>query len=404
MVKTKRSTKSKNNKTRKTKKKEHAVIKEFRKMLNKNPIDRMYITTMIEQIPPGKKYDAQRLTSTEDLFRKLNNVLTVAPDFNDTLLVGTPLSGIIVWAMGTPMGLGAFRRPKINAMFKKILTEWAKFLNSPASRYVLNDGPNGWFSKKALKKINIDEFKHNPNAKYFGFKSWNDFFTRKLVPGARPIYEPDNTKAIVSGFDCTIYKIASNIKKYSNFWIKSQPYSLMDMLNHEEKFADLFIGGDVFQAFLNPFNYHRWHSPISGTVIKAELVEGLYFSERADENVVNEKGLVFDTWVKRGEDPNDQDASEGYISQVQTRAIYYIKSDDPAIGTVCVMGIGMVEISTCTISKKMIPGYYVDKGEEIGYFQFGGSTSCLIFQKGVIKQFKRKSGFCPMGSLIAIAN
>ena len=85
MVKTKRSSKSKNNKTRKTKKKEHAVIKEFRKMLNKNPIDRMYITTMIEQIPPGKKYDAHRLTNTEDLFRKLNNVLTVAPDFNNTL-------------------------------------------------------------------------------------------------------------------------------------------------------------------------------------------------------------------------------------------------------------------------------------------------------------------------------
>jgi phosphatidylserine decarboxylase len=67
------------------------------------------------------------------------------------------------------------------------------------------------------------------------------------------------------------------------------------------------------------------------------------------------------------------------------------------------MPVGMVEISSCKILPKIKPGYHLEKGEEIGYFQFGGSTSCLIFQKGVIKQFDKTWGFCRMGSLIATA-
>ena len=382
---------------------EHSVIKEFRKMLEQNPVERMYIAQMIEDIPSGAEYDLYRLSNTEDLLQKLNKLMTKAPEFNDTLLVGTPFSAIILWAMGNPTGIAAFRRKKINNMFKKILKEWSKFLDGPKSRYVLNHGPNGWFSKKALKKIHLSDFQHNKNAKYFGFKSWNDFFTRKLVKGARPIYEPDNDKAIVSGFDCTIYKISYNVKKVSNFWIKDQPYSLRDMLDNDKKYVDMFVGGDIFQAFLNPFNYHRWHSPISGTVIKATVIEGLYFSQRETEDLRDIGKLEVVKWIRQSEDPSDQDRSEGYITHVQTRAIIYIRSDDPKIGVVCVMPVGMVEISSCKILRKIKPGYHLEKGEEIGYFQFGGSTSCLIFQKGVIKQFDKTQGFCRMGSLIATA-
>ena len=382
---------------------EHSVIKKFRKMLEKNPIERMYIAQMIEDIPPGAEYDQYRLSDTEDLLQKLNKVLTKAPEFDDTLLVGTPFSAIILWAMGNPTGIAAFRRKKINKIFKKVLKEWSKFLDSPKSRYVLNRGAKGWLSKKALEKINMSDFQHNKNAKYFGFKSWNDFFSRKLVKGARPIYEPDNDKAIVSGFDCTIYKISYNVKEVSDFWIKDQPYSLRDMLNNDQKYVDMFVGGDIFQAFLNPFNYHRWHSPISGTVIKATVIEGLYFSQRETEDLrdIGKLGVV--KWISQTEDPTDQDRSEGYITHVQTRAIFYIRSDDPKIGVVCVMPVGMVEISSCKILPKIKPGYHLEKGEEIGYFQFGGSTSCLIFQKGVIKQFDKTWGFCRMGSLIATA-
>jgi phosphatidylserine decarboxylase len=151
--------------------------------------------------------------------------------------------------------------------------------------------------------------------------------------------------------------------------------------------VDNFVGGHVFQAFLNPFNYHRWHSPVSGTILKAYVKEGLYFSQ--------------DTVM--GENKTDQDLSQGYITQVQTRAIFYIKSDNPSIGIVAVMPVGMVEISSCIIHKKIKRGYKIKKGEELGYFQFGGSSHCLFFEKTAIKKFVVKKGSVQVGQVIAVS-
>ena len=64
------------------------------------------------------------------------------------------------------------------------------------------------------------------------------------------------------------------------------------------------------------------------------------------------------------------------------------------------MPIGMVEISTCVINDYIEPGYNVKKGEELGYFQFGGSTHCIIFQNEVT--FIKKKGTIKMGEAIAI--
>jgi phosphatidylserine decarboxylase len=47
----------------------------------------------------------------------------------------------------------------------------------------------------------------------------------------------------------------------------------------------------------------------------------------------------------------------------------------------------MSEVSSCVIDPKIGPGYHVAKGEEIGYFQFGGSTHCLVFRPGAITDF-----------------
>ena len=102
------------------------------------------------------------------------------------------------------------------------------------------------------------------------------------------------------------------------------------------------------------------------------------------------------------EDSTDQDLSEGYLTNVETRALIYIKADNPKIGTVCVMPVGMVEISSCNIGKNIKPGVRVKKGDELGYFAFGGSTHCLIFEPNVIKKFKyKKNDFINMGKIIA---
>lgn len=54
------------------------------------------------------------------------------------------------------------------------------------------------------------------------------------------------------------------------FWIKTQPYCLTHMLAGDE-LADRFVGGTVCQGFLSARGYHRWHSPVSGTIVKTIL-------------------------------------------------------------------------------------------------------------------------------------
>ncbi len=367
----------------------HPVIKKFKELIRVDSVVRMYVTQMIDQIPD--RYKQHHLKSVDDMLRQLNAVLTRAPLYypkNTNLLAGTPFSAILIWTMGTPAGFAAYRNEKINRMFKEILGVWSRFLDSKESLYVLNNSPKGWMCEQAQEDLIMQDYKYNPNAEHWGFKSWNDFFTRELTKKARPVSNPKNKKMIASACDSTVYKISHNVQAESRFWIKSQPYSLIDML--DDNYVDEFVGGSVYQAFLSPYNYHRWHSPVSGVVKKAYVIEGLYFSQATSE----------------GQDPTDQDHSEGYITNVQTRAIFFIEADDPRIGLVCVMPVGMVEISSCIISPHILKkkNCRVKKGEEIGYFQFGGSTHCVVFRPNVIKQFfAQKNDFVQVGQDIAIA-
>jgi phosphatidylserine decarboxylase len=140
---------------------------------------------------------------------------------------------------------------------------------------------------------------------------------------------------------------------------------------------------------LNPFNYHRWHSPINGTIEKAYVLDGLYFAQLTE----------------LGEDPNDEEKSMAYITNVNRRALICIKADNKKIGTICVMPVGMVEISSCNINKNIKPGHKVKKGDELGFFAYGGSTHCLFFEPNVIKNFKhKKNDFVKMGQIIAEIN
>jgi phosphatidylserine decarboxylase len=350
------------------------VIVEFGELIATDPVVRMYLNQMIAEVPNRKTYRQRHLSSVEQMLMLINEVLTQAPEYNTTALVGTPLNAILDWAMGTPAGFAAFRNDAINAMFKKILDAWCEFLSGPDSRYVLNDSPTGWKSPGAAKAIQIDQYEYDPDHEYWGFTSWNDFFTRRLKQGQRPIADPDDDKVIVSACESTPYAISTDVKKQDRFWLKRQPYSLQDMLANDEA-ADQFVGGTVYQAFLSALNYHRWHSPVSGTIVKAFVKQGTYFSEADVE----------------GEDPAGPNNSQGYITHVATRALFLIEADDPRIGLMCFLPVGMAEVSSCVVAPGIVPGSHVTKGQELGYFQYGGSTHCLIFRPGVIRDFAVKA-------------
>ena len=246
----------------------HAVIEEFADLIAEDPIVRMYVTSMIAQVPKTKRYRAHHLKSVDQMLLLMNAVLTHAPEFDTTALVGCPLNAILDWSMGTPAGFAAFRHPAINAILKKVLAVWCEFLSSEASLYVLNDSPTGWKCAEAREITRIEEFEHDPDDKYWGFKSWNDYFTRKFKPGRRPAAAPLDDAIIVNACESAPYAIARHVRLHDSFWIKEQPYSLKDMLAND-RCAEEFVGGTVYQAFLSAYNYHRWHSPVSGTILKA---------------------------------------------------------------------------------------------------------------------------------------
>jgi phosphatidylserine decarboxylase len=348
----------------------HPVIAEFQEMIDTDPMVRMYMNQMIAQVPHNKPYRKRHLHSVEQMLRLINEILTMAPEFGEDSMVATPLGALLDWTMGTQAGFAAYRDPRINTMLKKILTAWCEFLDGPESLYVLNDSPSGWKCAAARDAVGIEQFEYDPSDEHWGFASWNDFFTRRFKDGERPVASREDDKVIVSACESTPYRISTDVQRQDQFWLKSQPYSLQDMLAHDES-VDQFVGGTVYQAFLSATNYHRWHSPVAGTIVRAFLQDGTYYSEADSE----------------GADAVEPQNSQPYLTHVAARAIILIEADDPVIGLMAFVPVGMSEVSSCVIGPNITTGYHIAKGEELGCFQFGGSTHCLVFRPGAIADF-----------------
>jgi phosphatidylserine decarboxylase len=354
----------------------HPLLTEFKQLIETDPQVFMLFSEMFQEIPRRPSFNktpigAPQVRDYEHMLQLINAVMTTAPDFNTTGLVGFPINAILDWPMGTQSGQIAFLNAKVNAQLKKILNEWGRFLGSPDSRYVLSDDAHkGWFGSDARKAMPnfATEFVCDPQKPYHGFASWDDFFIRQFRPGQRPIASADDDAVIVSACEAAPYRLAHDVKLRDRFWIKSQPYSLGHMLANDELAAS-FVGGTVYQAFLSALSYHRWHSPVSGRIVKTYLIDGSYYSETP----------------AMGFDPAGPNESQSYIADVAARAVIIIEADNPAIGTLCFMPVGMAEVSTCDISVEV--GQHVKKGDQLGMFHFGGSTYCLIFRPQVRLDF-----------------
>ncbi|PCJ94772.1 MAG: phosphatidylserine decarboxylase [Flavobacteriaceae bacterium] len=317
--------------------------------------------------------------SVEDLFVALNYIVQRAPIFEPQVShTAFPMSGLFVYMMATPTGWLVLKNPVFNDALRPVLQEWCDFLDSDVTLSVINTSSTGWLSPASVIANNLDQFV-TPEAKakdplHWGFTSFNDYFHREIILLARPLDGPTNDAVIVSANDGTVYRVAENVKLIDKFESKSQNYSLSNMLDGSP-YTDNFIGGDVLQTFLSGHDYHRWRAPIAGEIVEARVINGFMFSE-----------LPVEGW-----DPSAGTHSQGYEANVNTRGLIIIKHDDPKIGLVAVMPIGITEISSVQIRKKngepFSIGDRVEKGEELGWFSYGGSSLCLVFQPGAIKQF-----------------
>ena len=382
-----------------------APIQQLQAMVANNPVlaastQAMFVEALAysQTQPTG----APAVTSWNEFLGLLNVIMTTSPEFivdsgSDEAqgLVGFPINALLDWPMGTAAGSLTFSNPQFNAYFKAVLDYWGTFLCAPASRYVLAEGDPtsdpqsiAWLSAPAQAQMVavaqqpfanppsgqtfVDIFDvPNPNdPTYLGFESWDNFFTRQFKAGQRPVGEAE----IVNACESAPLQYQTGVALSANIWLKGQPYSLNDMLDNDP-LAQQFAGGTVYQAFLSALSYHRWHSPVDGVIEKAYVVDGSYYLESPAEGIYSPDP-----------DPSAPNASQPFISSVATRAVIFIRANDPAIGLIAMVPVGMAEVSSCEIT--VVPGQSVSRGDQIGMFHFGGSTHCLVFQPGVELEFQ----------------
>lgn len=219
----------------------------------------------------------------------------------------------------------------------------------------------GAYQNLSVSKKNIVPFikKYHVNEKEFlhsvkSFKTFNDFFIRKLKQSARPIASnPDKAVCPADGRYLAFQKIGL----IKDFWIKGKKFNLTTFLNDQE-LAHMFADGSMVIARLCPSDYHRFHFPVDGFVHKTKLINGPLFS-------VNPIALY----------------KNCLILQENKRAVTMIDSD--IFGKVAYIEIGATNVGSIIQTYKS--NSIIHKGDEKGYFSFGGSCVVILFQKGKIQ-------------------
>lgn len=107
------------------------------------------------------------------------------------------------------------------------------------------------------------------------FRHFNDFFTRELIDGMRPIDEAE--QGLVSPADGAVSQLGT-INNGRIFQAKGQDYSLIELLGGDTQRANAFMGGEFATIYLSPKDYHRVHMPDTGTLREMIYVPGDLFS------------------------------------------------------------------------------------------------------------------------------
>ena len=181
------------------------------------------------------------------------------------------------------------------------------------------------------------------------FSSFNDFFTRKLKPEFRPVNNDSNV--IVSPADGKVlaYK---NISK-QDFIVKGYRFNVREFLNDED-LAEKYEQGSLLLFRLCPVDYHRFHFPVSGNISYPAAVDGDYYSV----NPIAIKKIV-----------------EVFCENKRE----YVTISTLEFGDVIMAEIGATMVGSIV---QTYQGDVALKGEEKGYFKFGGSSVILLFENG----------------------
>jgi len=199
-----------------------------------------------------------------------------------------------------------------------------------------------------------------------GYKSFNQFFTRNLKAGMRPVARMNDNSVIVSPADAVIYQLDADLKPDSVLPVKGRMKLSLDQLLGNSKFANHFIDGTALYVMLLPRNYHHYHSPVSGKLVESrEEVGNTHFGSQ-----------LMDFFMTNG---GDWSVFENY------RHGYFI-IQTKQYGYVAVIPVGLETISSVVFENKVKnisagKEVMVTKGEKLGHFAYGGSLVILLFEK-----------------------
>lgn len=244
--------------------------------------------------------------------------------------------GFLRWAYGNPLGRLTVELAVKRAWFSR----WYGWrMDRPGSRARV---------EPFIRDFGLDPSEFADPVESYG--SFNEFFYRKLKPEARPV--DANSEVAVFPADGRHLAIAK-VDQDDTFYIKGQRFDLGSFLGDQDLAAD-FSGGSLLISRLCPVDYHRYHFPVGGVAEAPVLLDG---SLRSVSPLALRRSLSI-LWENK-----------------RSRTLIH----SPQFGKVVVMEIG----ATCvgSIHATFQPGP-VEKGQEKGYFSFGGSCVATLFQPG----------------------
>ncbi|KAF3992401.1 hypothetical protein FT663_02328 [Candidozyma haemuli var. vulneris] len=247
-------------------------------------------------------------------------------------------------------GLDKAKTRRIRNLLRKMSVKQGIKFDSPHSRADINS-----FIK--FHKLDLSECLIQDPTK---FETFNDFFYRKLRAEARPVEASEEDRIAVSPADCRCTTFVT-VDSATELWIKGRNFSVAKLFNgnfNGLEDTDLYSSGKcsigIFR--LAPQDYHRFHSPVSGTIGPIKYIEGEYYT-------VNPMAIRSDLDV--------------YGENV--RVIVPIQTEQ--FGTVVMVAIGAMMVGSTILTVE--EGQKVSRGDEVGYFKFGGSTVLLLFQNSM---------------------
>jgi phosphatidylserine decarboxylase precursor len=327
---------------------DHEVVQQLREMLRNNGWMRPQLQKSIEQ---AKRPTVQTL---DDYFAYLNNLVEWIP--KDQKLYDNIVE--FYWFLDQDAGRELQEQsPMFRRWIVNFANAWGEFLNSTESAKHIEsflDDP----------RFHIDDYDSGPS----GWRTFNEFFARAVRPGKRPVVGEFDDSVIVSPAD-SVFKAQYPIDDDAEITAKGCTYKIATLLQ-DTQYARHFEGGTFMHAFLNVNDYHRYHVPVRGEVKDVQHIRG---------------DVYLDVYQ---DDTGELHARDGTGYQFQ-QARGLIVQDSP-VGLVATLPIGMAQVSSVNITPRV--GSYLQKGQEFGYFLFGGSDIIVLFQRDADVRFTIETG------------